>query len=488
LIKEFVPSDVAKFVDTEFDEKMPLQKMIEMRNLLWDRYIPEGEANPGISTRYLGEVSHAITESIDKTVAALPSGELKARLGAANDYYKNQYLKLKESGIQDLFHIPSEGAKYVNPENVIARIQSSPTTYKRTLELLGPASPEANAIRRSVFDDLLIRSRDAIDNTQIDGKKLLSNIESLSTDKNTREIYADAIGAQANTLVKAAKILGAAQGSLPMDEVRAAIGSGNLADLNQIVAAQKTRDTLLNNQLVKAATKGTLDLNTVNPEKLVNSLFNTGTQSDVKMLASWAHTDPAFEKQLQQKTIEKFFSDGQTAKQFEGKLVSDAGKETEYGAKFKELVGPRNFKLIQDYITYEKPRDYAAEVAGGAGMFAKASIVGKFIRSFPWIGASAELLSKEATDYVGAKMLGATLVNPTFRESLLRASTRKDFKDLALSVAASTPFLESAAQNIDQADLLGILSTVRGVLHSSRVSNEPAPATTQGTNWMDQFH
>lgn len=86
LIKEFVPPDVAKFVNTKFDEKMPLQKMIEMRNLLWDRYIPEGEANPGISTRYLGEVSHAITESIDQTVAKLPSGELKTRLGEANTF------------------------------------------------------------------------------------------------------------------------------------------------------------------------------------------------------------------------------------------------------------------------------------------------------------------------------------------------------------------------------------------------------------------
>lgn len=91
-LREFVPPNVLQRLESVIGlkgAKFSLSDLQQMRREVYDD-IAKGEGVPGLGTHYLADIGKSLTKAIDEGVSALPSGDLKNALQAANAHYKNQ--------------------------------------------------------------------------------------------------------------------------------------------------------------------------------------------------------------------------------------------------------------------------------------------------------------------------------------------------------------------------------------------------------------
>ena len=448
LLPGWTPGELKQFLGGGFDPQMPLNKMVEMRALIYDK-LNTGEALPGIPSRYLKDMGKAITAAIDEGVSKLPGGELKARVLSANDYYKKEVLKLSEAGVEDLFATVKEGTRFVEPQNVINRLKADPAKYKRTMDFIGPTSPEAEAIRQSVKTDLVLDSASGLDATRIDGAKLLKNLNELRTGKNTREIFNDVFGGSFGDIQKEAATLGAAQGSIPVEEALQWIKAGpTVGSLKSILAAEARQADLLKNKVLSDLTAGKLDTTKLNPEEVL-TVIERAPKSNVDQLMGWVRTDPVLQANTERKMIENLFQAAGGAKAKGSKLQKLLEDKT-YSDKVESVVGPENMALLKDFIAYDAPREVAEEIAGGTGMLVKGTAIGKFMGALPLIGKSTEKAGEHIEEFIKLKALSFALAHPLARKWLSSNPPVKEIEDLAKGIVISTPFLRAMAEELPE--------------------------------------
>ena len=105
LLKEFVPEGIMPMLDrlSSLDRaKFSLQDLVKMRTEVRNS-IKRGEAIPGVNTHYLGEIEGTLTKSINESLDALPTSELKDAWKLANDTYAKGVQPFKDKNIARLF-------------------------------------------------------------------------------------------------------------------------------------------------------------------------------------------------------------------------------------------------------------------------------------------------------------------------------------------------------------------------------------------------
>lgn len=478
-VREFLHPAVEQFLSTKLDPKMPLNEVVQMRDMLWDE-INRGEAVKGIPTRQLSQIGRSMTEAIDKGIDDLPTGsELKAKLSKANEFYKREVLKFEEAGIADIFKdIKDPG--YRESSQIIERLTQDPDKYLRTMRLLGVTSPGSKTIRAFVRDDLLRRSAYDYDPARLEASRFISNLRKLR--ENTPDIYKDVVGARGDSLLENAALMGTAQGSIALKDAQQALtGKQSIFQLEDMMRKQKVSDGVEFNQLLKEFTTGKLDVNTVNPEKMVNTFIDKGTQTEIRSLMDGIRADnPALAKQIERKLTEKILADAGGAKATDisiKKLFSDPT----LAAKYESVLGPTQLAIVKDIASYLGPIRYAEEVAKGTGALVKGSKIGKFFQAV----TDMTKPTKELGDIVKFKLASLVATNPLLRSWVL--NTPSDLNvDLVKAVVLSEPFIKALGEDVaDDGKLASIVSAIRKML----AFGEPTTAPTATDNRIpaDQF-
>ena len=85
LLREFIPPRLGNMLAEagKLNDRMPLNQLVQMRNILSDS-IAEGEAMPGIGTRYLKQFRNGLTQAIDDGIKELEAGTPKLKIAWRN--------------------------------------------------------------------------------------------------------------------------------------------------------------------------------------------------------------------------------------------------------------------------------------------------------------------------------------------------------------------------------------------------------------------
>ncbi len=483
LLEDWVPSDVKKLVDGQFDPMMPLNKMVEMRNLINSK-IEQGQSVQDIPTRYLKQVSNAITQSIEDGVNASGSADLKSRYQAANEYYKKQVLRLHEPGISDIAAKITEPG-YVENSQVVERLWRDKDKYNRTLDFVGKNSQTATAINRSIADDILSNSKVG---DIVDGQRLLNNLDSFR--KSNLEAFNNVFGKKIGDLTASAKSLTATMGTTPEQMTLDAADANNffspnntsptLKKLQDLMTANRDRTIELKNSIISKLTSPKPDMTTIRPDEVSRSLLDVGSPSEIKtVMGKVRDIDPTIAQQIERKAIEKILLQGGQSGESLDKLLN--GPETK--DKISALIPDSALELLNSYKDYLKNIDYYKEQAGGAGLLTKGSAIGSLIRAFPFVGEAGEKAYKEASELLKVKLLSSTIASPALRQALNGSYTGADLGKLATAIVTSEPFLKSAAEDFPDNKNLAKYIQYFQRWHNNKV----APTTSDNRKPIDQF-
>jgi hypothetical protein len=458
---------------------MKLSQLVEMRDLLWDE-INRGEAVQGIPTRYLKQVSHSISEAIKEGVDSLPPGDFKAKLTAANQYYKNKVLKFEEAGVRPMFKEITEPG-FVESSTFVNKTIGQPEQYFRVLKLLGPNSEAANALRGQFARGVLNKSGTSLFPSRIDAKELLKNLKDLRTNPATEDIYKDVFGSAGDQIVNEAALLGAAQGSIAFEDAMKVVAGdrAKLVRIQKMIDAQKKLDVLKSNQLIAKYTAGKLELNTIDPEQFVEGFVNVAKKSDLENLMREISNDPKLEEQIRRKMTEKIlFKAGPNLT--DTSILKVLGDKNE-ADKFRIVLGDRQFGLIEDLATALVPRRIAEEAGRGVGSLVKGRSVGNFLRAL----FSAVKPSKELFELAEYKIASIIVTSPVLRKWIAR-TPKELWPDLTKAIVVSTPFIEALREDIRDPTTLGnTVTTLRRFVGPSQGQGRQQPTNQAATNSFD---
>jgi len=298
----YYPKDVKAFLQ-EFSENQTLEQAKQARTIINDA-IRDSSAMPGVNSRWLRDISDELTDAIEESVKNLPTPELRNALKKANAVYKNNHAQFRDNRFAKYFKTADENG-YVGNESIINEFLAKPdgdawkamkdymtTGMKNDKGVAAPPTKEMTdaweAFKLSYVDGIL--SRASIDGAgdQIDFGLLLGELKNIRS--KAPSILKDAFGDKKLSGVQSAanniqKMLTGKDMILDRDLISdylsaTASTARTSHSVKTLVDAQKERNALLENEIIKPFLKGELDgsgaLQSVPVDKLVSRFIERG--------------------------------------------------------------------------------------------------------------------------------------------------------------------------------------------------------------------
>lgn len=461
LEKEFVPSKVVERLKslTE-DKKYSLSDLIQMRSDVYED-ITAGQAVPNTGTHYLNEIGKMLTSAIDEGIEKLPNGQLKTKLVAANKQYKEKVIPYESSGISDLFKQVTEPG-FVENTDVVSRLMRDGDKYQRTVQFIGTDSAEHKALKRSVFDQLMIDSAEDLEGKVLNPQSLARNLREMAKNPKTRAIFKDVFGPKGQQIANESSFLESVNmiesGKIPKEDLEKVLTGNAPASLKSLVSAYKKKQEVFNNKVIRDLVSGELEPSKIKSEDFVNYFVDAGSFSEIAQ--AWGHlaSDPQLQDQIRRKMIEQVFARARRSVEpadIAAKLRGDKTHVVSSDALYKALgndenqkklaliIGKDRMDLLKASTSMQAAEDWAKMEAGETGIFASGNAVGGVLRMKP----SVTGLSKEAMDFIKYKMIAVMISSPGFRKAISSTYTPKEIPWLAKAVVTSQPFVEAVVED-----------------------------------------
>lgn len=432
LLKEFVPPNILSRLRSVADlkgAKFSLSDLQQMRREVYDD-IAKGEGVPGIGTHYLADIGKSLTKAIDDGVAALPTGELKTALQAANTHYKDKVIPFNRLGITELFRNADE-AGHLADDQIVSRIFGggrSAENFKLMKETLGDASPEFVKLKRAIADNIFESSRLPGDE-MIDAQSLINNLAKFRTEH--REIADEVFGKDINKLFKEAKMLDFTQGKghpfgpessrdvatkVSESDLKALLAekTPTAAKLQELLNAESARSAAYKTKILGDVQAGKLT-GDLNPEEFVNRFVDSSTSSDVSKVMALIKDKPELTADIRAKIIEKLFRDaarkatpqdisklmgGDPTRIVSGTTVFKEIEKPSVRAKMETILGKETWEDLQHYIKLEATTEAKETSFKSAGGIAAGMQVANLVRNGP-----LQYLTGATKDFVVANLL-----------------------------------------------------------------------------------
>lgn len=359
--------------------------IVDRRSELWDR-IETSPADRDTKDYVYGQISKAMTDTLDDSLQNIKDIRFAAAIRKANDAFKKQELPFYQEGMHDILR---KAGQRGSPENLelLNRFNQNTDLYRRLRDVVGPTSPALETIKSSVIDGLLTKSgREAIDPKNIDASTFAKNFEAFAANPKTREMFRDIFGRQADAIRAQAKALAGVQGSISKEEVERFLASGSAPgrsklSLLAIKNAQDQVDRVEGQRLLKAPTEF------VNPEQVANRFLRFYTDSEIKGLQTRLQNEaPGILDQLTDKVTEQILGKAGAAEQVTSASLRHVLTDPEMASKYKQLLGPR-YDDLMDLSKALGPRDRAREIGKATGLLIKGETIGELARTFEMGGS-----------------------------------------------------------------------------------------------------
>lgn len=469
-LREFVPPNVLQRLESVSSlkgAKFSLQDLQQMRREVYDD-IAKGEGVPGLGTHYLAEIGGALTKAIDNGVSKLPTGELKAALQAANEHYKTKVIPFNRQGLTDLFRSAEEVGHVSDPE-VISRLLSGEKAIRNWgLIKENVPAPVFNKVKRAVADNVVENSRLPGENT-LDANSFIQNLMNFRL--KYPEIAKDVFSPAENELFRQGRFLKYAQGDKLDEKQLLALlkdPDASAAKLETLLKAERKKDEVFKNQIVKAVGTGKLTEETLKPTEFVNRLLDTAEPKEVEQILDAIGREttetlrpgmgpgykpskyaPPLLQDLRQKTFQKIFRDAARAANAEdvnrimsgeqthilsGVKIAERLKDAKYGHKIKSILGDEGYKDLEQYIKLQTAPEQAFRSFAAAGGLAAGTQIAAAER-----GGALEYLSTSARNFIFATVLS----RPPLRNWLISIPEQPGKWNLLLS---NPNFLEAVTK------------------------------------------
>lgn len=484
VMREFVPENILARLKqlSELKGNVSLSDLQQMRREVYDD-IEKGSGVPGLGTHYLSEVGTMLTKSIEDGVAAMPGGELKNALKAANEFYKKKVVPFSDNDITNLFVKSNEGG-YQGNFATASKFMKNPDAFIRLRDALGANSPEFKNLKRGIADDLIENAK--IPGTdQVDGNAFLKGLETFR--KTSREVSDEVLGKDTTGLAMQARAMALGQGARIDEELAQEIiatGKINPARIRIAVAAQRNADELFRNDIFSAIGKG--EHPAITADEFIGKLLDNTNPKGIREVLGALSNKPELLEEIRAKTIQKVFSDNarastvdQVSRSLEGektRLVS-ATKIGEYlnkeGGSMRDklnlILGSKGYDELDKYVKLQlvpESKDLAFKGAGGLGASAAVSQVMRF--------GPLKYLDTAAKFFIESKFLS----NPVARKWLSSVPSN-DIYTLAQYLIVSTPFLEAATKEFGNDGAKALMVNIKKSMDTWGEEQANKPKETQ---------
>lgn len=508
VLREFVPPNVLARLNSVVGLKgasFSLSDLQQMRREVYDD-IAKGEGVPGLGTHYLNDIGKSLTKAIDEGVSALPNGDLKSALLAANKHYREVVVPFNRQGITELFRNADE-AGHLGDSEIVGRILGGSKATERwnlMKETLGPSSNEFARMRRAAADNIIEQSRLPGEET-IDAKSFIKNLFDFRREQ--REIADDVFGkttakalgkdeavpSTLGELFRQARFLKYAQGDkINSKELQEMLASGHptAARLQELITAEKQRDTTFKNSILKAIGSGDLTEQTMKPTEFVNRMLQTAEPTEVNQVLGLLRDKPELLSDLRQKTFEKIFRDaargatagdvnlimsGENSHILSGVKIAEALKSPTYRQKIESILGPEGFNDLTQYVKLSAAPEAKEASFKAAGGLAAGAQIASIERRGP-----IAFLSSSARNFIFSTLLS----RPPLRQWLTSIPEQPGKLSLLLS---SPPFLEAVTKEFGEGTAAeAFMENVKQAIDRSMTSTPAPKAKPIGPAWKQK--
>lgn len=495
VLREFVPTDAVRKLESlaSLDRaKFSLRDLVRMRTEVRND-IAKGEAVPGVSTHYLGEIDKSLTEAIEESTAALPDGQLKAAWEAANKNYREGVTRFKDRNISRLFKDMESGG-FVQDEDIVRNIGS--TEYESFKKFLGADSPEFGNLKRGILDQILESSRVPSSNL-IDGKSLQSNLYKFTT-KN-RAVAEDILGPKRlNNLKQLGSLMEELAGDTPIDFAKFAEALASNKNLNStvknLVAEQRKLNEVYKSELIKDIAEGRLG-KTFNATEFVNRYFSEASPKELRVIMDQLKDSPEIVDDLRRKVAERLFFDAQKrvgstdpARIAPGELfrtpntsaLENAVGNEQNKERLKLILGDDLFTDFEMLGRLLRGGEVAERSFASSGGFAAQMQVANMLR-----GGVFGYLADWAKQKVGAFIYG----NTTFRKLLTNQAFRDPDNQAALARAliTSQPFVSAMTDDFGSKKVGAFMDMISNSIDLYEEKGPKGAAIVRQQDWVDQI-
>jgi hypothetical protein len=456
--KDFVPAadragqlePIEAFVQAKFRGKLDALKDLKGANVSVndlkrirtdiDNSIKEGVAVPGTDVAQLEALRGVVDDGITKALKGMPDPTLLTEWeGLKRDYSAFQG-RFNRTGIREMLIPEGERGSVGNTALAESITGNSPTAldrYNDYKQFFGATSPEFKQLQQMAKEQVL-KGSIARGTDYIEGAGLANRLSSMRP-----EVATELFGTSGRTLDEIASVLKRTQGKLDVRELADATkGSTFTSQMVQtLLDAEEARATAFNNRLIKAASKGTLGAERIDPRDFVRYATQMPENEAMKVMNGLHDaTDPSLVRDVKQLAIEDLWERVQAGspnrKLTSSTLVDQAMGDEAQQRTWRAILGDNTVAGLKELAEVVRNRDFSAASYKGAGNLGASSDVNKIFMK-PEVGIAKEVASRFLVGFLYAGPLKRMVTN---------LANNSDQGRLLNAVVASTPFVEEVAK------------------------------------------
>lgn len=431
-----------------------------------DNNIKEGIAIPGTDVAQFQGLRDAVDKSIssalegmDKLSAAYKDTALLTVWNKLGTDYAAGMSRFDRMGIREMLVKEGESGSLGNTEiteRIMGNSAKALDRYNEYKAFFGANSPEFQALQQTAKEQVL-GSSIAGGSPYINGAKLASNLDNMRP-----EVAKELFGTSKDELYKIGEVLQAAGAKrLDLKELQAAAQGKSLSAsaVQNLIDAEEVRTVVYNNSLIKAAAKGTLGAERIQPSTFASRVMSMDTTEAAKVWSALSDR-PTLQKDVRALVIENLWSDVQ-AGILNNKRVSSALIEQALGDKAHQttlglILGEDTLQGFKQLANVTRSRDFAMGAFKG-GLAAQSDIQKLLFQS------DAGEIKQLAVRY----LLG-TLYSGPLRRSVVNLFTSQDRSQFLNALIASEPFLNETVRRFGSDGALPIVNALKDVVEPAQ--------------------
>ncbi len=424
-----------------------------------DNNIKEGIAIPGTDVAQFQSLRKAVNDSIssalegmDKLPSAYKDTAPLTVWNKLNTDYASGMSRFDRMGIREMLVKEGEAGSLGNTE-IAQRIMGNSATaidrYNEYKAFFGADSPEFKALQQTAKEQVLGGSIKG-GSPYINGARLASNLDNMHP-LVAKELF----GTSKDELYKIANVLEAAKGSkLDLKELTSAAQGKSLtaASVQNLIDAEEARTVAYNNTLIKAAAKGTLGAERIQPSTFASRVVKMDPGEASKVWSALSDR-PELQKEVRALVVEDLWNDVQVGV-LNNKRVSSALIEHALGDKAHQttlglILGEDTLNGFKQLADVTRSRDFAMGAFKG-GLAAQSDIQKLLFQS-----------DAGEVKQLAARYLLGTLYSGPLRRSVVNVFTSQDRGKFLNALVASEPFLKGVVTRFGSDGAVPVVNALR---------------------------
>lgn len=503
--RDLVPAALTKLVRglRNLGDSLPLEQLRTVRNSV-DNAIREGRGLEGINVYQLKQVSHALTQTLEDGINAMPDQVAAKALKRANNFYKENLPRFEVPFAARLLKDGPADAGYIGNFELVRTIRNDPDRFRELEQFMKGSVTEGgkattphnakafNAVRRALLEDVLSSARvtPSSSTSRINADAFAKGLEHYPA-----AIQSSIMGVEEGVIrrnLDLLKQLKEGYKDVPPDKLDAFLRfpANSLEDLSKLGTASKASARVFENEVIKKLLKGeAADPAALGTEQALDWMLSAKNNSDVAELISYAADRPEVIESIRQNTAIRLYQEvAQKTKPSDAARLNDLTqlvdparliermRDPASRARLRTMLGNDTFNLIENHAISMSVLGKTGQGSLSTGATAT-SILTRTYHFFKNVPFSAKLL-----------IYSKALTNPSLQKAVMEGSLNPatDLSEWTLALMSSAPLVEALYSEFGKAGAELIGRAVRAGMPQEAATAPATPPPVNTTNTTDQ--